>query len=143
MTMNETICERVIAALQSAGIPAFPEFPERLPPVPENRWFVTVSTEQAETGAAIPLPDGTAAVPVVIRLRVRTHSCTGDDLRRLSTQTAECLRAYMKQTGCDIRKASRGAVTYQKTIDRLQQEFLAEISGLMLPDEGDDNGNDS
>ena len=143
MTMNETICERVIAALHGAGIPAFPEFPERLPPVPKNRWFVTVSTEQAETGTAIPLPDGTAAVPVVIRLRVRAHSSAGDDLRNLSAQTEQCLRTLMEQTGCDVRKASRGAVTYQKTIDRLQQELLAEISGLLLPDEGDDNGNDS
>ena len=136
--MTDTLCNAIIAALRARGIPAFPEFPEQLPPVPDSRYFVTVSAEQAETGAPVLLPGQGCAVPVVIQLRVRSHACTRENLRALAAQTEDCLRDTFDALRLDVRRTVRGEITYKKTIDRLVTEYMAMIYGMLVGEEDDD-----
>ncbi|MBP0967057.1 MAG: hypothetical protein J5722_05460 [Oscillospiraceae bacterium] len=136
--MTETLCTRLIAALEEHGIRAFPEFPERLLPIPENRCFVTVSAEQYETGEPVLLPEQGAAVPVSIRLRVRSHAYTWESIRAVTAQAEHCMQAVFDEMNLDVRRTVRGEITYQKTPDRLEQECLVMIHGMLYREEEDD-----
>ena len=136
--MTETLCSRLIDALLAAGIPAFPEYPGRLPPIPDAPGFVTVSAEQEETGEPVLLPQNGTAVPVLIRLRVRSHACTWEDLRAVSGRAEQCICTVLSELRLDVRKTVRGEITYQKTLDRLVQEYLVMIRGMLFSEEDDD-----
>ena len=135
--MTERLCTELIAALEAEGIRAFPEFPERLLPVPENRCFVTVSAEQSETGDPVILPAHGAAVPVIIRLRVRSHACTWDSIRAVTEQAERCMQTMFDSLRLDVRRTVRGEITYQKTLDRLEQEIMVMIHGMLFGEEDD------
>ena len=135
--MTESICTRLIAAIEAQGIRAFPEFPERLLPVPENRCFVTVSAEQAETGEPVPLPQSGEMIPVVIRLRVRGHACTWDSIRAVTEKAEHCMQAVFGDMHRDVRRTVRGEITYQKALDRLEQEIMVMIHGMLYGEEDD------
>ncbi len=135
--MTESICTRLIAAIEAQGIRAFPEFPERLLPIPENRCFVTVSAEQAETGEPVPLPQSGEMIPVIIRLRVRSHACTWDSIRAVTDQAERCMQTVLRQMHLNIQRTVRGEITYQKAIDRLEQEIMVTMHGMLYGEEDD------
>ena len=137
-TVTETLCTRLIAALEAQGIRAFPEFPERLLPIPENRCFVTVSAEQTETGEPILLPEQGDAVPVSIRLRVRSHACAWESIRAVTAQAEQCMQALFDEMHLDVRRTVRGEITYQKALGRLEQEVMVMIHGMLYREEDDD-----
>lgn len=136
--MTESICTRLIAAIEAQGIRAFPEFPERLLPIPENRCFVTVSAEQAETGEPVPLPQSGEMIPVVIRLRVRSHACTWDSIRAVTEKAEHCMQTVLRQMHLNIQRTVRGEITYQKAIDRLEQEIMVTMHGMLYGEEDSD-----
>lgn len=136
--MTESICTRLIAAIEAAGIRAFPEFPERLLPVPENRCFVTLSAEQSETGEPVPLPRAGEMIPVIIRLRVRSHACTWDSIRAVTDQAERCMQTVLRQMHLNIQRTVRGEITYQKAIDRLEQEIMVTMHGMLYGEEDSD-----
>ena len=138
IAVTETLCTRLIAALEEQGIRAFPEFPERLLPVPENRCFVTVSAEQTETGEPVLLPEHGDAVPVSIRLRVRSHACTWERIRAVTAQAERCMLTVFNEMRLDVRRTVRGEITYQKALDRLEQEIMVMIHGMLYREEDDD-----
>ena len=135
--MTENICNALIEALAAEGIRAFPEFPERLLPVPENRCFVTVSAEQSETGEPVPLPVSGAVIPVIIRLRVRSHACTWESIRAVTEKAEACMQAVFCEMQLDVRRTVRGEITYQKTFDRLEQEIMVMMHGMLCGEDDD------
>ena len=135
--VTENICTRLIAAIEAQGIRAFPEFPERLLPVPGNGCFVTVGAEQAETGEPVILPESGAAVPVVIRLRVRSHACTWDSIRAVTAKAERAMQTVFRDMRLDVRRTVRGEITVQKTLNRLEQEILVMIHGMLCGEEDD------
>lgn len=135
--MTESICTRLIAAIEAQGIRAFREFPERLLPIPENRCFVTVSAEQAESGEPVPLPQSGEMIPVLIRLRVRSHACTWDSIRAVTDQAERCMQTVLRQMHLNIQRTVRGEITYQKALDRLEQEIMVTMHGMLYGEEDD------
>ena len=135
--MTESLCSAIMDALCEKGIPAFPEFPPQLPPVPACGWFVTVSAEHAESDEPILSGSLSHAVPVIVWLRLRVHSQTNADLRRISDAAAQTAADVLRDMHCDVRKTERGEIRYQKPVDRLEQEYLVMIRGLLRAEEAD------
>ncbi|MCR4759946.1 MAG: hypothetical protein K5705_06710 [Oscillospiraceae bacterium] len=140
--MTELLCSAIMDALREKGIPAFPEFPARLPPVPASGWFVTVSAAQTESDEPVFSGRTSPAVPVTVRLRLRVHSRTDADLRRISDTAAQTAADTLQDMHCDVRKTERGEIRWQKQLDRLEQEYLVTIGGLLRPEE-DDHADDT
>ena len=135
--MTELLCSAIVDALREKGIPAFPEFPAQLPPVPASKWFVTVSAEHTESDEPVFSGRTQPAVPVTVWLRLRVHSQTDTDLRRISDTAAQTAADVLRDLHCDVRKTERGEIRWQKPVDRLEQEYLAVICGLLRPEEED------
>lgn len=132
--------ETLIRLLREAGIQAFPVYPEKRRPIPPHGCFVTLSDEKSDFTE--PLPAGTGCVfPFVSRLHVRAYGNAEGSIRSISEQTETVLLDILTAEHCDIRSVQRGVITYDKTADRLSQETIFFIRGLMycMPDEGDDH----
>ena len=77
------------------------------------------------------------AVPVIVWLRLRVHAQADADLRRISDEAAQTAADVLRTMHCDVRKTERGEIRWQKPVDRLEQEYLVMIRGLLRPEEDD------
>lgn len=128
--MTENLTDQVLSALNAEGIPAFREFPQPERKLPAGVFFVTAAVSGVECGVPVPCENGTAT-PVVMSVRLRYHCRTDADLALHTAQADEILLRVLRNVNCGIRKMIRGEIRYPKQLDRLEQETVFVIDGML------------
>lgn len=134
--MTETLSGALIEALRAAGIPAYPEYPQILKPLPAVPFFVTAAA--SETVFGLPLQSSFGdAVPVSMTIRLRLHGSPAADFSQYAEQTDACILQTLMQKNTDLREIRFGEIRYVKQIDRLVRETLLRVSGICYLTEED------
>ncbi len=126
--MTDTLTNSFITALNTAGIPAYPEYPQILKPLPTVPFFVTVAYIAIDCDAPLQSVFGDA-VPVVLTLRLRLHCRTDAAFTDYADQVDTCILQTVQQKNLDLQKLRFGELHYVRQIDRLVRETLLDISG--------------
>ena len=126
--MTDKLTNSFITALNTADIPAYPEYPQILKPLPAVPFFVTVACVAIDCDTPLPSVFGDA-VPVVLTLRLRLHCRTDAAFTDYADQVDACILQTVQQKNLDLQKLRFGELHYVRQIDRLVRETLLDISG--------------
>lgn len=130
--MTETVSSRLIDALNAAGIPAFPEYPQTQMPVPAVPCFVTAACAESACSAPVDSSFG-EALPLLLTVRLRLHCRTDCDAAGYAARTDACILHAIREAHFDLRGLRQGELHYVKQLDRLVQETNLSIGGTLYP----------
>lgn len=134
--MTDRITAGLLEALQAEGIPAYPEYPQILKPLPADPFFVTAACTEASGGAPLESLFGDA-VTVMLTLRLRLHCKTDTDPEEYSARTMRCILHVLETDHSDLRGMQQGALRYDRQLDRLVCEVQLRIGGTVYLGGGD------
>ena len=126
--MTEWLIAALIGAFGRAGFCACAEYPQILRPIPQTAFFITAAVSELRTDE--PLTDGCAA-PVSVTLRLRYLWRPDCDPAIHIADADECLMQTLTDLQLCVAGMRRGAVSYQKNIDRLECETTLTLGGLL------------
>ncbi|MCQ2408635.1 MAG: hypothetical protein MJ065_08965 [Oscillospiraceae bacterium] len=126
--MTERLIAELTSAFGRAGFCACPEYPHILRPIPRSAFFITAAVSELRSDE--PLSDGCAA-PVSVTLRLRYLWRPDCDSVAHIADADECLMRTVGDLQLCVTGMRRGAVSYQKNIDRLECETLLTLGGLL------------
>ena len=126
--MTESLIAALTGAFSRAGFCICGEYPQILRPVPQSVFFITAAVSELRTDE--PLPDGCAA-PVSVTLRLRYLWRSDCDPAPHIADADECLMQTLTDLRLCVTGMRRGAVSYQKNIDRLECATLLTLGGLL------------
>ena len=124
--MTETLSAALIGALRDAGIPAYPEFPQR--PFPPEPYFVTVACMETVCGTPLQSVFGDA-LPVTLTFRLRLHCRPDTEFSVIEEKADALILRFLMQNQIDLREIRFGESQYVRQTDRLVRETLLKISG--------------
>lgn len=128
--MTEKLTALLLSALNEQGILAFREFPQSDRGLPAALFFVTAAVSDLECGAKVCGVHG-AVRPVRLTVRLRYLCRPHADLHMYTEQADAALYGVLRDADWNIRKISRGEIRYQKQLDRLEQETLLVMDGVL------------
>ena len=129
--MTERISSRLIEALRAAGIPAYPEYPQILRPLPPDPFFVTAACTEAVCGAPVETLFGDA-VTASLTIRLRMHCRTDNDPAAFAEKTEQCILQTLRDAACDLRGIRQVELHYVRELDRLVCEVLLQTDGTVF-----------
>lgn len=126
--MNETLTTALLSALNQAGIPAFPEYPQVLRPLPDTAFFVTAAVSDMQCGMPVYTGNG-VTLPAELTLRVRYLFRADTDIPLHTDDADDCIMQTLHAQNCGIFAVRRGELCYQKTLDRMMLETRFSLHG--------------
>lgn len=136
--MTETVSSRLVDALRAAGIPAYPEYPQVLKPMPHVPFFVTAACAETLCGEPVNSSFGDAA-DVRLTIRLRMHCRTDYDPAELFARTEDCILHTIAAAHFDLRGIRTGELQYVPKLDRLVREMQITVGGTIYLSGGDQN----
>lgn len=136
--MTETVSSRLMDALRAAGIPAYPEYPQVLKPMPHVPFFVTAACAETLCGAPVNSSFGDAA-DVRLTIRMRMHCRTDYDPADLFARAEDCILRTIAAAHFDLRGIRTGELQYVPKLDRLVREMQITVGGTIYLSGGDQN----
>ncbi len=138
--MTETVSSRLMDALRAAGIPAYPEYPQVLKPMPHVPFFVTAACAETLCGEPVNSSFGDAA-DVRLTIRMRMHCRTDYDPADLFARAEDCILRTIAAAHFDLRGIRTGELQYVPKLDRLVREMQIIVGGTIYLSGGDQNDN--
>lgn len=126
--MTTALTDSFLTALNAAGIPAYPEYPQILKPLPTAPFFVTVACTAMDFDAPLQSAFGDV-MPLSLTLRLRLHCRTDAAFTDYAEQVDVCILQTAQQNQLDLRRMRFGELHYVRQIDRLVRETLLDICG--------------
>ena len=127
--MTETVSSRLMDALRAAGIPAYPEYPQVLKPMPHVPFFVTAACAETLCGEPVNSSFGDAA------------DVTDYDPAELFARAEDCILRTIAAAHFDLRGIRTGELQYVPKLDRLVREMQITVGGTIYLSGGDQNDN--
>ena len=124
--MTGTLSDALIGALREAGIPAYPEYPQR--PFPPEPYFVTAACTETVCGMPLQSVFGDA-LPVTLTFRIRLHCRPDTELSVIAGKADACILRFLMQNQIDLREIRFGELQYVRQTGRLVRETLLKIRG--------------